>query len=240
MMLDSFGGPMTRKFVSIFFVLFFISGAAFSQRGRAKDLAGEFFGQEAFNRSLKFVAGTYAPEILLTRTPESDCVPPEILNETCFPIADASVVTEQALTNVTHIVIPGKSLHDVLLLEARNMYWTYLRSDMSSPELGLFFYQPTVTIRSKALAKPITANVGHHRTQRWVLPEEGWEGGGEDAQYTREYRLTRTLMKDGMGLTDAQINAFFDNDITIELNFTVRVKDYDAVDAIYDLMIYGS
>jgi hypothetical protein len=163
-----------------------------------------------------------------------------MLNVSCFLIADASVVTEQTLPNATHITIPGKSLHDVLLLEARNSYWTYLRSDMSYPDMGLFFYQPTVTIRSKALASPITANVGHHRTSRLVFPEEGQQGGGEDAQYTREYRLTRTLMRDGMHLTDTQIDAFFDNDITIELNFTVRVQQFDAVDAFYDLMIYGS
>jgi hypothetical protein len=229
---------MSRKLVSLLLTLLLLSTAAVAQRGHARDLAGEVFGQEAYDRSVKFIAGSYAPEIILTRWTDFDCTP-ETLNTSCFAIADPSVTTVQSLPNATRVIIPAKTLRDVLLIDARTFYWTYYRSDMSSPDMGLFLYQPTITIRSPALAAPITANVGHHRTARLIFPEEGWNGGSEDSQYTRNYRLTRSLMKLGMGMNDAQINAFFDSDITIELNLEVRAKQYDAVNTFFDLMIYG-
>ena len=229
---------MSRKLVCLFLVLLLLPVATFAQRGHAKDMQGEFFGQEAFDRPVKFLAGSYAPQIILTRTPDDDCTA-DTLNNACFAIVDPSVVTAQSMQNVSRVIIPARSVRDVLLIDARNSYWTYYRSDMTAPDMGLFLYQPTITIRSPALPAPITANVGHHRTARLIFPEEGQNGGSEDSQYTRGYRLTRSLMKVGMGLTDAQINGFFDGEITIELNFEVRAKQYDAVNAIYDLMIYG-
>ncbi len=230
---------MFRKLVCCLFVVFMISGALYAQHGKAKDLSGEYFGEEAYLRPMKLVAGTAAPEINFTRYPDIDC-PEGTLNVICFAIDDPNVITTQNLNNVTHIVIPGKSLRDVLLIEARNFYWLYYQTDLGSADNAFFLHQPTITIKSPALATPITANVGHRRIVHWLTPDESFGGmAADEMQYGRTYRLTRSLMIEAMGMSKAQVDQFFDNDITIELNLQVRVKHVDYSDSLYDLMIYG-
>jgi len=227
---------MIRKLICLALFLCVSAGFAVAQRGHEKEMTGEFFGEEAFLRPLKVIAGSYAPEVTLARFPDEDCAA-GTFNVSCFPIANPDVEQTQKLTNGTHIVIPGKSLKDVLILEARNFYWMWHRCDAASPDSGLFVYNPTVTIRSKALPAPITASLGHRRVAALIVPDVC--GIGDDMQYTRSYRLTRSLMKLS-GYTDAQIDEFFANDITLELNITVRARNLDYADAYFDLMVYGN
>ncbi len=228
---------MTRKLLAVVFVVLSISGAVYAQRGHAKDLGGDYFGEEAFGRPMKLIAGSYAPEIIMTRWPETDCTP-ESLDQWCFGV-NPDLQTTKTLTNNTHIVIPAKSVRDVLFIEARNWVTVYWRSDLPYNSDAMFLHQPTITIKSPALTTPITANMGRRRIYRLLTAEESWIAPSEDSQYARTYRLTRGLMKQAMGMTDAQIDMFFDNDITIEFNYQVRVKQVDISDSLYDLMIFG-
>lgn len=226
---------MIRRILSSAVLLCLLAGAALAQRGHGKDTTGEFFGQEAFLRPLKIIAGSYAPEVTLARFPDEDCAE-GTLNVSCFPITDPDVEQTQMLTNMSHIVIPANSLRDVLLLEARNFYSMWHRCDAPYPENGFFVYNPVVTIKSPALRAPIIANVGHRRTATLIFPDVC--GTGDDQQYSRTYRLTRSLLRLS-GYTDSEIDGFFANDITLELNITMRVRNVDYADAYYDLMIYG-
>jgi hypothetical protein len=226
---------MTRRILCFAAVVCFLTGFAAAQRGHGRDMTGEFFGQEAFLRPLKIVAGSYAPELTLARFPDEDCAE-GTLNVSCFPITNPDIEQAQTLTNVSHIVVPANSLRDALILDARNFYSMWHRCDAPSPDNGLFVYNPTVTIKSPALPAPIVANLGHRRSSTLIFPDVC--GTGEDQQYSRTYRLTRSLLRLS-GYTDSQIDGFFGNDITIELNITMRVRNTDYADAYYDFMVYG-
>jgi hypothetical protein len=226
---------MIRRILFLTIIVALVTGAAVAQRGHEKDLTGDLFGEEAFLRPMKIIADSYAPEVTLARFADEDCAE-GTLNVSCFPITNPDVEQTQALPNAGRIVIPGKSLRDVLVVEARNFYVMWYRCDMPYADSGLFVYSPTITIKSPALTSPITANVGHRRLVNLIMP--GVCGTGEDMQYTRVYRLTRSLLKLS-GYSDATIDNFFANDITIEMNILVRVRNVDYGDAYYDLMLYG-
>lgn len=226
---------MFRKILFLVIIAMLLLGAAFAQRGHQKDFSGDYFGEEAYMRPMKFIAASYAPEVTLSRLPEEDC-PEGTLNVTCFPIEDPSVEQTKALPNTTRVVIPGKSLRDALVVEARNFYAMWYQCDAPGPQNGLLVYNPTITIKSPVLTSPITANVGHRRLSNLIMPDVC--GTGEDMQYTRVYRLTRSILK-LQGYSDKTVDDFFANDITIEMNITVRARNVDYVDAYYDLMLYG-
>jgi hypothetical protein len=226
---------MVRK-IMVLVLLALCASSALAQKGHSKDLQGEFFGSEAFLGNVKFIAGTYGAELTLARYPDTDCLP-GTLNVTCFPITDPDALMTPSSNDQTRIVIPGKTAHNALFFEARNFTTLWYRDDLQSPENAEFAYVPTITIESDALAAPITAGMGRRRVTRMIWPGED---GNDDLQYAREYRLTRSLMKEGMGLSDAVIDAFFAGPITIRLNVRLRAREVNYVDGLFDLMVYGN
>jgi hypothetical protein len=226
---------MARKIV--FFVLFVLfASSAVAQKGHRKDLQGEYFGNEAYLGNLKFIAGTFGAELTLARYPEDDC-PAGTLNITCFAITDPDALMTPLSKDQTRIVIPAKTAHNALFFDARNWTTVWYRDDLQAPENAEFAYVPTITIESDALPAPITAFVGRRRVTRAVWPGED---GNDDLQFSRQYRLTRSLMKEGMGLSSAVIDAFFAGPITIRLNLRLRAREVNYVDGTFDLMIYGN
>lgn len=225
-----------RKLFAVIFLALFTSALALAQKGHSKDLGGDFFGEEAFLSPVKLVAGTGSADLTFARYPDTDC-PPDTLNVYCFAVTDPDTPLDKTLKDVTHVVIPGRSLRNVLLIEARNFTTLAYRTDLTYPDNASFLYTPTITIESPALTSPIVAGVGRRRVTRMVFPGED---GNDDLQYSREYRLTRSLLKIGFGYTDEVIDAFFASDITIRLNVRIRAREVDYADGMYDLMIYGN
>lgn len=227
---------MLRKLVVIALLVVCCCGLALAQRGHNKDLSGDVFGADFYLRPLKAIAGSYAPELTFARFPENDCVPDQV-NVTCFAIDDLGILQKKTLTDVAHIVIPAGTARDLLVFEARNFSSVYFRTgDIPYPDNAVFVYNPTVTIESPVLPAPITAGLGHKRIAKMVSPGEE---ANEDAQYSRTYRLSRSLMKEAMGYSDATIDAFFANPITIRMNIELRVKQVEYADGFYDFMLYG-
>ncbi len=227
---------MLRKSLVLAFLIVCCCGLALAQRGHNKELSGDVFGADFYLRPLKAIAGSYAPELTFARFPENDCLPDQ-LNVTCFSIDDVTVLQKKTLSDQARVVIPAHTAHDLLVFEARNFTSVYFRTgDIPDPDNAVFVYNPTITIESPALPAPITAGLGHKRIAKMVFPGED---ANDDAQYSRTYRLSRSLMKEAMGYSDATIDAFFANPITIRMNIELRVKQVEYADGIYDFMLYG-
>lgn len=223
-----------RKLLCLFLLLS-LAAPVFAQRGHRNDVQGDFFGTDMYLHPVKIVVGTDAPELTLTRDPDNDCLP-GTLDVSCFAITDPDTPFDKTLSDVYHFVIPGKTLHDVLLIEGRNFTTVYYRGDAPEPVNAAYLYNPTITIESPALSAPINASLGRTREGRMI---QVGESAGHDQQFTRSYRLSRSLMKLGMGFSDDVIDKFFDSDITIHMNLRVRALQVDYIDGLYDFMVYG-
>ncbi len=220
---------MLRYWLSIFSLLLFFPVAAYAQKGHAKDVLTEYPMPELFLQSVKYVAHTGSTTVYL-RTEEKYCVDSQGQPLSPCVILPYQTVPPTEWTDIElfSVVIPRKSLRDVISFVPRFGPSFTLRNYTPDEYDALFQARLIVTMESPAFPEGSAASTFGDRIVTMSLA--GGKMFGDTIYYTRHGMINRQWLRDNVGLSEKQVNAFFDNDITVRVSVRVRAS----------LLSYGS
>lgn len=220
---------MLRHWLCICSLILSLPSAAYAQKGHAKDVITEYPMPELFLQHVKYVAHTGSTTVYL-RTEQQYCVdgagnaisPCYILPYQTEP---PDTFTDIELFSVT---VPRKSLRDVISFAPRFGPSFTLRNYTQDEHEALFQARLVFTMESPALPDGSVASTTGDRMVTMSLP--AGKMFGDAIAYTRQGIINRQWLRDNAGLSEDQVNAFFDNNITVRVKVRVRAA----------LLSYGS
>jgi hypothetical protein len=213
---------MLRHWSIVFSLFLFFPVAAYAQKGHAKDVLTELPMPELFLQPVKYVAHTGSTTVYL-RTEPQFCVDSE--NQPLSPCLLLPYQTTPPATwtnlELFSVVIPRKSLRDVISFVPRFGPSFSLRNyDLANEHDALFQARLIVTLESPAFPDGPVDTLFGDRTVTMSLPSE--KMFGDTIHYTRDGMIGRQWLRDNVGLSEKQVDAFFDNAITVRVSVRVR------------------
>ncbi len=204
---------------------FVFQGLCIAQIGKAKDFQGEFADPGIFLRPLKSVGRTNGTTLSLVADPaECDGIGPL---DRCFVLPQQPqplTWNEQAIES---LVIPAGSLRDLLVLVLWQNVDIELENNTEFPGLGRLRSRVTVTIESPVFDGVTDPSTGLPLNGQWNVGfgqrrvvETLYPGDvhSDQINYSRILEISRGILKNNLALTDAQVDQFFGNPITLRMN----------------------
>jgi hypothetical protein len=212
---------MFRHWLCIFGLLLLLPVAAYAQKGHVKDVLSEYPIPELFLQPVKYVAHTGSTTVYL-RTDQQYCV-----DEQGDPVSPCYIVPYQTVPPNTwvnielfSVVVPRKSLRDVISFLPRFGPSFTLRNYDTSEHDALFQARVVTTMESPAFPDgPVSSTFGDRIVSLTLPPGKMFS---DTIHYTRNGMINRQWLRDNAGLTEAQVDQFFDNDITVRVSVRVR------------------
>lgn len=209
---------MRCHWASIMWLLLLFPAAAYAQKGHGKDVITELPMPEIFLQPVKYVAHTGSTTVNL-RTESSGCP----VDSDCLVLPYETEInkTEWQELEVFSVVIPRKTLRDVFSTVPRFGPSFSLRNyDPNNEHDGLFLARLIVTLESPILPDGmVRTTFGDRRVTMSLPPGKMF---GDTIHYTRHGMIGRQWLRDNIGLSKNQVDAFFDNDITVRVSVRVR------------------
>lgn len=206
--------------VGLLLIVLVVPVGVSAQRGHAPNLITEYPMPELFLRPIKYVAHT-GTKIVYVRTEDQYCV-----DSAGQPLEPCLVLPWNVDPSGAHdvdlfsVVIPGKSLREVVGFSPRFGPSFGVRNwDTATAHDARFAATLITTFQSSAIPNwSVAASSGTRRVDITLLPGMMFR---DTIQYTRDGIINRQWLRDNAGLTEDQVEALLDNDMT--LHFTLRV-----------------
>ena len=220
---------MLRRWLFIFSLLLSLPGAAYAQKGHVKDLISEYPMPELFLQPVKYVAHTGTTTVFM-RTEEQYCFDEQGKSlSPCWIVPYSAEPSDNWVDyELFTVTVPRKSLRDVIAFAPRFGPSFMLQNYSGADKEGFFQARLTVTMESPAFPDGPVASTFGDRMVTVSLPV--MKRFGDTITYTRHGIINRQWLRENANLSEAQVNAFFDNDIKLTVKVRVRAA----------LMIYGS
>lgn len=211
---------MPRHGLSLVAVLVLLTVAASAQKGHSDDVITELPMPELFLQPVKYVAHT-GTTVVHVRTEQQYCEDGQ-----GNPLSPCLIVPYSmdpsptwATVDLFTVVIPRKTLREVFSAVPRFGPDFTLRNFTPESRRGLFRARLTLTLESPALPDgSVVTTFGDRRVAMWMPPDGMF---ADMIHYTRHGMVGRPWLKSNLGMTDEQVDAFFDSDITVRVGVRV-------------------
>jgi hypothetical protein len=223
---------MVRRWFVLVILVLALPLAGYAQKGHAKEVQTDSPQPEIFLQPVKYVAHTGSLTVIF----RFSCV-----DENSQPIPNCVELTSQPdrldyrKDNVLSVVIPGKSVRNLLAMVPRFGPNIHLENRTEDWDAGWFTVNLTTTLESPALLDPraVYPDTGEPmngkveaglsaRSVTTVLPP-----GAPFTDYlvfTRHGYIGRQWFRDNFKLPEDLIDKFFDNPITVRVNIYGSAK----------------
>ena len=200
-----------------------------AQIGKSRDFTGEFSQPEIFLRPLKLVGRTAGTGLFLVTDPAS-CQGLGTLDR-CFVLPAQPAVLNWNEPAIESLTLPAKTLRDVLVLTVQNNIDFELENDTGSDSAGMLRSRVTLTLESPAFANVTDPSTGLPLNGAWTfglgqrrisMTLHAGDFQSDQSSSSRRAYISRSLLKASLGMTDEQVNQFFDNPITLKVNMDGR------------------
>ncbi len=236
---------MKRMTYSLLFVLVFLflfPAVSVAQRGKDKDFQGEFSQPEIFLRPLKSVGRTAGTSVTLTEDPAvCDGLSGR---DVCFVLPAQPAALDWNELNMESLTLPAKTLRDLLVLNIFNGLDIELLNETAGDFGAVLRMRATFTLVSPAFAGVVDPTTGLPLNGAWTVGAgarristtlRAGDFHTDQISYTRRLFISRSLLKGNLEMTDAQVDQFFDNPITIQVNMDGRARL--AVDSFHSTFV---
>jgi len=212
---------MIRYWLCICSLLLTLPGSVNAQKGHAKDIIADYSMPELFLQHVKYVAHTGSTTVYL-RTDPQYCTDGQ--NNPLLPcyILPYRTETPDTFTDIDlfSVTIPGKSLRDVIAFVPRFGPSFTLRNFSPDEHDGFVQARLNIALESPAFPEGSVNSTLGDRIVTMSLP--AGKMFGDTITYTRHGMINRQWLRDNVELSEEQVNAFFDNDITIHVKVRIR------------------
>ncbi len=215
----------------VFGFLFVFEGLCLAQIGKAKDFQGEFADPGIFLRPLKSVGRTNGTTLYFA-DPGTSCGDVAPLDR-CFVLPDPGAALSWNEQAIESLVIPAGSLRDLLVLGLQNNITIALENSTASDDIGRLKSRVTVTIESPVFDGVTDPSTGTPLNGQWIVgfgqrrvlqTLRSGDVHTDQINYSRILDISRGLLKNNLALTDAQVDQFFGNPISLRMNMDGLAK----------------
>ena len=222
---------MVRRWLIVATLVLALPLAGSAQKGHVRDLETAFPQPEIFLQPVKYVAHTGAVTVVFRDSCVADGQPIPLCVE--LPPQPQTLTFEK--NDVLSVVIPKKSMRNILAKVPRFGPALFLQNNSSSYDVGWFWVHLTTTMESPAFldpravdpdtGEPLNGKLRLHLSGRGVTTSLGpWAPFTDYIIFTRHGYVGRSFLRDTMKLPEDLVDAFFDNDITVRVNIHGTAK----------------